>query len=343
MFNKVIGTGGIGKGLIFHSEINETLGRNESRLVNLSDAKDYCKQHIVLHYIARLCPEIDVLPIGAVGNDAYGLQLIKDMQCSGMDTRHVLVEDGHDTMLSICLQYPNKDGCNFSVSNSAMECVTPEYIKRCVESENIDSRTIAVALPEASIQSRFTLLYEAKKRAAFCVSSVAESEVTSFLQTELHEYCDLLAINQAEALAFAKAGSINYDTTKPNIKQITLSVYKMLSVRNSELKLMVTDGKYGGYSVKNSLVEHVCAVDVPVINTTGAGDACLGGTISGLINGLPLQSITGDDEHYTQGERCTNAVHLGMACSGLAISTKDSIVADISLQGLKLNNYMSTI
>lgn len=32
---KVIGCGGIGKGLLFHSPNNETLGRSESRLVTI--------------------------------------------------------------------------------------------------------------------------------------------------------------------------------------------------------------------------------------------------------------------------------------------------------------------
>ena len=51
-YNKVLGIGGIGVGMLFHTDINETLGRSESRLVELSEAKDYCKLHIVFHYIA---------------------------------------------------------------------------------------------------------------------------------------------------------------------------------------------------------------------------------------------------------------------------------------------------
>jgi hypothetical protein len=56
-FTKLIAAGGVGTGLLFHSPIMETLGRSESRLVTLCDAKDYCKQQIVLYYTAVLCDE----------------------------------------------------------------------------------------------------------------------------------------------------------------------------------------------------------------------------------------------------------------------------------------------
>ena len=53
-FTCVVGIGGIGTGIMYSLDGEHELSRNESRLGNLLDARDYCKLHIVEHYIARL-------------------------------------------------------------------------------------------------------------------------------------------------------------------------------------------------------------------------------------------------------------------------------------------------
>ena len=64
---QIIGTGGIGKGLFFLSHENEALGRNESRMAELSDAKDYCKLHIVFHYLSILPVSYTHLTLPTIG------------------------------------------------------------------------------------------------------------------------------------------------------------------------------------------------------------------------------------------------------------------------------------
>ena len=53
-YQQLIGVGGLGTGIFFALEGNHTLGRNESRPGQLLDVRDYCKLHIVIHYIAKL-------------------------------------------------------------------------------------------------------------------------------------------------------------------------------------------------------------------------------------------------------------------------------------------------
>ena len=53
-YNHIVGTGGIGSGIFFSLEGDHTLGRNESRMGRLEAFRDYCKQHIIMHYIAVL-------------------------------------------------------------------------------------------------------------------------------------------------------------------------------------------------------------------------------------------------------------------------------------------------
>ncbi|HKT69754.1 MAG TPA: hypothetical protein VJP83_09970, partial [Terriglobales bacterium] len=70
-YRRLIGIGGIGSGIFFALDGNHTLGREESRFGRLLDIRDYCKLHIISHYVARLLGAgpggaFRVIPIGKV-------------------------------------------------------------------------------------------------------------------------------------------------------------------------------------------------------------------------------------------------------------------------------------
>ena len=50
----MIGTGGVGSGSFFALDGNQTLGREESRGGRFLDCQDYCKLHIISHYVKVL-------------------------------------------------------------------------------------------------------------------------------------------------------------------------------------------------------------------------------------------------------------------------------------------------
>ena len=69
-YRAMIGVGGIGSGTFFALTGNATLGREESRGGRFLDRRDYCKLHIICHYVrALLGPEFPTIPIGKVGDD----------------------------------------------------------------------------------------------------------------------------------------------------------------------------------------------------------------------------------------------------------------------------------
>jgi hypothetical protein len=53
-YRALIGVGGIGTGAFFALSGDHTLGREESRLGKYLDRRDYCKLHIITHYIQTL-------------------------------------------------------------------------------------------------------------------------------------------------------------------------------------------------------------------------------------------------------------------------------------------------
>ena len=111
----MIGVGGIGSGRIFAVKGDSTLGREESRSGSFLDAQDYCKLHIIAHYIQVLLgPGFLSLPIGFVGNDEPGRRLLEEMAQAGMDLRYVKIDAQAPTMYSICIMYPDGSGGNLT-------------------------------------------------------------------------------------------------------------------------------------------------------------------------------------------------------------------------------------
>ena len=133
-FDWVAGTGGIGKGEIFKLVGNATLGREESRSAVLTDFRDYCKQHIILSYTARLVGDkIPVFACGKVGADERGVELKKEMEEVGIRTDFVEETTTARTMFSVCFLYENGEGGNITTCNDACSTVTAEDLCRDLE------------------------------------------------------------------------------------------------------------------------------------------------------------------------------------------------------------------
>ena len=124
-YQQLVGVGGLGTGMLFALEGDHTLGRNESRAGRLLDVRDYCKLHIVIHYVAKLlgarCSGLPfhVVPVGNVGGDPAGKYVLEQMRDTGIDTSHVRAIPATPTLFSVCFQYPDGTGGNITTSNSA--------------------------------------------------------------------------------------------------------------------------------------------------------------------------------------------------------------------------------
>ena len=323
MFNKVIGTGGIGTGMFFNLEGNYTLGRDESRLGFLTDFKDYCKQHIILHYVSVLTGDkCKVNAIGLVGNDPQGEKLLQEMRFAGIETEFVNVTNDARTMLSICFQYPDKSGGNITTSNSASGLVTAEYIKECTAQFSIDNQTIVLAAPEVELSARLELMKLGKENGAFVAASLLSSEVAEFEKYGGFQLCDLLAINKDEAKAIAGIGNEN------NVEKIADLCAEYIQSNYSTIKLIVTCGSKGCFTYEKGNREFVPIIDVDVVSTAGAGDALLGGTLSGIAQGLSFQKGVSDMQFGSSPLK--SAVEFGTIASTFAVMSPNSIAENAS-------------
>ena len=323
-FDHVVATGGIGSGIFFLMEGNHTLGRNESRAATLLPYKDFCKQHIILHYISVLLGSkhdgsFQTFSIGKVGNDDIGKRLVQEMKSVGMNTTHVTICDNYNTLFSVCYQYPDHTGGNITTLESASDKVTADDIDSFFREFDLNGKgEIIIAAPEVPLSTRIKLLEYGRERGSLNAACLLSSEVDEFDQMLGFEKVDILSINIDEAGSIAKIKDETVETTV-----VVDACVKKLSKINSKISILITDGVNGSYCYTHERLEHVPSFEVPVKSTAGAGDAFLAGTIAGLCCGLPL--LKGVSDHYFSETPLQTAVELGTLVASLSVTSADTI------------------
>jgi len=313
-FTQVIGTGGIGGGILFELEGNRALSRNETRLASLSPAKDYCKLHIILHYIARiLVPEAAVHAIGAVGSDRPGAELTEMMKQAGIGTAFVRCIPDKPTMYAVCLQYPDKSVCNITTAGSASSLVSEGDVEAAFAglSKPVDGETAAIAVPEVPLGARLALLRRAKAAGAFCVASFLSDEAQAFVDEGGLQVTDLLVLNEDEAAAFC--GEVEKEPSR-----LAWRCYEKLRLARGEALLAVTFGALGSYACREGTIRYLPAQPVKAVATGGAGDAYLAGIVCGLALGLPFLPESG-----------ASAAGLGSRLAAESVKVMDTIAGHI--------------
>ena len=324
-YDSVIGVGGVGRGICFQPEENHTLGRNESRLANLTDALDYCKLHIVFHYIAKLlAPKVQIVPLVKLGADSAGDYYSQMLKNTGMDTSRIVRSSDAPTLFSVCIQYPDKSGCNITAGNSACAQVDIPYIESAINELSISRSSVVVALPEVPLLSRKALLKMGKELGAFCVASVTREEAYDFIRSESAHDCSLIALNLEEAAAAAGMEDIDILYTA---KKCAEKIHMLIP----ECMLWITCGAMGSVSLSgHTLITYPPLPGANVISSAGAGDASLAGIITGLCIGLRFQKRHQDASWLQTPLQC--ACELGVLVAGLSLETKHSIHEGIDWQ-----------
>jgi ribokinase len=289
-FHTLIGTGGIGTGRFFQLRGDHTLGREESRSGRFLDRRDYCKLHILCHYVKVLLGKrMGVLPIGRVGDDEAGALLLEEMREVELDLRFVRTLSGTPTLYSFCFLYPDGSGGNMTTEDSASGEVSAEVLADAeVELRRAGKNGIALSVPEVPLAARARLLELAAQYGLFRVAAFSSGEMEAVRRGGLLERVDLLALNQDEARKLAEIGETAAD---PGV--VAETAIDRLSRTYPQLMMSVTAGAAGSWSWDGRSLLHLPAVEVPVVTTGGAGDAHLAGIIAAFSLGLPLAAAHG--------------------------------------------------
>jgi sugar/nucleoside kinase (ribokinase family) len=284
-YKGAIGTGGIGTGKFFLLNGNHTLGREESRSGYFLDVRDYCKQHIIFHYIRTLLgPLFSVIPIGKLGDDDIGRILYEEMKCHGFNMKWIEKVPEVSTLFSFCFFYPDGSGGNLTTNDSASNRVDTDLIERAVcDIQLLGPEGLIIAVPEVPLEARKRLLKLGKRHGLFCSASFTTGEIQLAMDSGILKFVDLLAINLDEASAAAgnQAG-------KTGAVTIIKSCIKKLQYYNSDIKVAITAGKKGSWCWDGLRLNKFSAIKTKTVSTAGAGDAFFSGLLCGLSLGLHL-------------------------------------------------------
>ena len=282
-FDALIGVGGIGTGQFFALDGDQTLGREESRSGRLLDRRDYCKLHIIAHYVKRLLGDAAaVYPIGCVGRDAEGERLLQEMADAGLDMRWVRSLTGVPTLSSFCFLYPDGSGGNLTGRDSASDQVDESQVRQSdAYLRTYGPRALVLAVPEVPLAARRALLDLGSARGSYRVAALTQGELATSDGQALLGQVDLLALNRGEASVFAFGEERDVDRTT----LFEAAVRRWRALRPSAV-LSVTFGSEGSGLWDGRAASFIPALPVRVEGSAGAGDAHLAGLLSGLAAGL---------------------------------------------------------
>jgi ribokinase len=305
-FTGIIGTGGLGSGKFFQLNGDQTLGREESRSGHFLKVHDYCKQHIILHYVKVLLGDhFPVIPIGNLGNDDIGNELWQEMSSTGFSMKYISKLPDSSTLFSLCYYYPDGTGGNLTTDNSASSWVSIQDIEKArAVAENLAARGMVMAAPEVPMEARSHLLKLGREHGLFCSASFTSEELGQDNLNELFPYIDLLAINLEEAAALTKRSLINGDAGS-----VVDAAIKKLIRYNCHMMVSVTAGKKGSSCWNGREMQVFPAAKTTVKSTAGAGDAFFSGLIIGMALGCSL----------------FEAQELASLIAGCSVSSEDTI------------------
>jgi sugar/nucleoside kinase (ribokinase family) len=334
-YRSLIGVGGLGTGLFFALEGEHTLGRNESRPARLLDVRDYCKLHIVIHYVATLLGAqpsgfpFHVLPVGKVGADPAGQHVLEEMQNVGINTALVQKDDAKPTLLSVCFQYPDGSGGNITTTNSAAAGLSDGDLDEAAKFFKMNGRsTIALSVPEVRLAVRREFLKLATDAGAFRAASFVDAEIGPARELGMLEMLDLVALNESEAEAFTgcRLSPPAFDEFVKQCQSLTEGSYP-------GLRIVVTAGRQGAFAFAEGQYNFCPAPEVPVVSTAGAGDALLGGVLSALAAGVPFLRSGPVRRSLNEG-LLTSALELGVLLGSYKVSSPHTIHPSASLDNL---------
>jgi ribokinase len=284
-YRAMIGTGGIGSGMFFALDGEHTLGREESRSGRFLDRRDYCKLHIVSHYVQTLLgPGFRTIPIGKVGRDENGDRLLVEMEEIGLDLRYVDKVQDKPTLFAVCFIYPDGSGGNLTANDSACAAVDSAWVAQAeADFAHFEGRGVALALPEVPLMARRTLLELGSRHRFFRVASYTSGEIRDVVEEGGLSDVDFLAVNLDEA-----ATAAGMPTEGKRAAEIVEAAVRALSAQQKGIWLTITGGSRGSWSWDGSALSYLPIFPAPVVSTAGAGDAHLAGTLVGLCAGMSL-------------------------------------------------------
>mgnify|MGYP005837209791 CR=1 FL=1 len=217
--------------------------------------------------VARLGGRVKM--IGKVGNDQFGEALLKAVTQAGVDTTYINKDEDSPTGVAF-ITVDDRGKNTIVVASGANAHLSPEEIEAAQDA--FDGASILLLQLECPLIAVERAIEIAKACEMQIVLNPAPAQL---LDANLLQQVDYLLPNQVELALLA-----GQETT-----EAAINVLQRLGVK----ELVVTLGEEGALVVDEGGTFHVPAFQVPVVDTTAAGDAFAGAFAVALGEGLSIR------------------------------------------------------
>ena len=213
--------------------------------------------------------------IGAVGDDAFGEEMLKNLRVVGVDTNPVARRAGVPS--GVAMIAVDSNGQNqIVVASGANETLSPEDIARHATLFRC-SKAVVVQLetPLAAVAAALCLGREAGALTVLNPAPCLE------LNDELLRYCDWIVPNEIEAAQLSGVvvcGSADAATASMKLRE-----------RSGGANVLITLGADGAWLDTDSFAGEVPGFKVAAVDTVGAGDTFIGAFVARLIEGAEVR------------------------------------------------------
>lgn len=219
-----------------------------------------------------------VLPIGIVGDDARGKFILKEYEKEYIDTSALRIMPGHKTPQALCI---NDRRGEHAFITTVHEKVVADLSTLKAFADGARSMVLTGYLL-ASEQTRDTLhqlaLYmkETGKKLFFDPGPLINM-IPSQILTDVLSCTTTLLVNDDEARVLTQCDAVEVGAER-------------LSKTVSDV-VVVKAGRRGCYIYSDSVKGWFEGLDVPLVDTTGAGDSFLGAFVHGTLVGWKLEEV----------------------------------------------------
>jgi pseudouridine kinase len=250
---------------------------------------------------------VPTLLLSAVGDDSTGKQLLTYAVESGIDVHHVLIDADSRTGSYMAIS-DHQGSLYVSIDDMAiLNKITPRYVndrRRLFRDANMV--VVDANLPPETLKTVFRL---AKRYNVFVCADPTSRTLAPRLCPYLNQLF-MVTPNHAEAEALLGQGPIN-------TRSEAIAAAKQLVARGVEIAV-ITLAEMGVCYATSNESGHIPALDIEVIDFTGAGDALSAAIIFGLLEEMPV------------GE----AIRLGVSAAALTLQSRETVCQDLSLEKL---------
>jgi sugar/nucleoside kinase (ribokinase family) len=238
--------------------------------------------------LAKLGVAVDT--VGVVGNDALGEFMARTMTAAGVGCDRLRVTDAFPTSATMLPIRPDGSRPALHVIGSNAALTEGDVPDDALDGVRVLHLGGSCLLPGIDGEASVSVLRRAKERGIITTMDFIPTGSDSDRQALLpcFPFIDYLFPSEEDALSFSAASS-------------RLDAIEFYLAAGVSTVVITMGGEGASISSAESIDVRLPAFDVPVVDTTGCGDAFSAGFIVGLLDGLPV----------------TDAAELGIACGSL--------------------------